>query len=382
MNFDNAKESFVGEKRIRRWNFKAKKMEQEKGDVLRDRYGFPVNTAFISLYHQFATSLASEEEERCEKWDSWISYIQEEGSLGLEEENDGARCEAPLQLLERALSHYDATAGSTRDTRTRSGEPGTPKTAIVLQQLRSLVQMGVPMHKRAQFWKIFLNTESAVVKGEYQTFSNFVESVRNGDLSVLDNFDDEGNGTKTKEDGSLKIRISPGDLMEWLIQIDKDLHRTFPDHPAMDEHGRNSLRRILGAFVVRNPDIGYCQGLNFLAAAFLLFFDEEDAYWCFVIMVEELLSGYFDPMMIAPQVDALSFAHVLKQENPTLASHLESLEVDIPTAISGWLLVAFMNALPMETCLRVWDVFFFEKSPVVLFRVGLALVDIYSQVSV
>jgi hypothetical protein len=232
------------------------------------------------------------------------------------------------------------------------------------------------MHKRAQFWKIFLNTESAVVKGEYQTFSNFVESVRNGDLSVLDNFDDEGNGTKTKEDGSLKIRISPGDLMEWLIQIDKDLHRTFPDHPAMDEHGRNSLRRILGAFVVRNPDIGYCQGLNFLAAAFLLFFDEEDAYWCFVIMVEELLSGYFDPMMIAPQVDALSFAHVLKQENPTLASHLESLEVDIPTAISGWLLVAFMNALPMETCLRVWDVFFFEKSPVVLFRVGLALVDI------
>lgn len=40
----------------------------------------------------------------------------------------------------------------------------------------------------------------------------------------------------------------------------------------------------------------------------------------------------------------------------------------------------FINSLPLESCLRVWDVLFFEGSAVVLFRVALALVDVYQKV--
>ena len=45
-----------------------------------------------------------------------------------------------------------------------------------------------------------------------------------------------------------------------------------------------------------------------------------------------------------------------------------------------WFLCLFVNSLPLETCLRVWDAFFFERCASVLFRIGLALVDIYAQV--
>lgn len=42
-------------------------------------------------------------------------------------------------------------------------------------------------------------------------------------------------------------------------QIDKDLTRTFPGHPNMDQNGLKSLREILMAFSLHRPDIGYCQ---------------------------------------------------------------------------------------------------------------------------
>ena len=39
------------------------------------------------------------------------------------------------------------------------------------------------------------------------------------------------------------------------------------------------LRNVLTAFVVRNPTVGYCQGVNFIAARLLCCMDEEEAFW-------------------------------------------------------------------------------------------------------
>lgn len=49
---------------------------------------------------------------------------------------------------------------------------------------------------------------------------------------------------------------------DWNLQIEKDLHRTFPGHPVMDGTGRSALRRILAAYARRNPTVGYCQVLS------------------------------------------------------------------------------------------------------------------------
>ena len=53
---------------------------------------------------------------------------------------------------------------------------------------------------------------------------------------------------------------------EFLISLTyvllKDLPRTFPGHPALDEDGRNALRRLLTAYARHNPSVGYCQVFN------------------------------------------------------------------------------------------------------------------------
>lgn len=55
--------------------------------------------------------------------------------------------------------------------------------------------------------------------------------------------------------------------------IQRDVHRTFPAHEFFRESGgagQDSLYKICKAYAVQDPEVGYCQGLSFLAAALLL----------------------------------------------------------------------------------------------------------------
>jgi hypothetical protein len=81
------------------------------------------------------------------------------------------------------------------------------------------------------------------------------------------------------------------------------------------------------------------------------------------------------------QVDQLVFRHLVDVGFPRLSAHLESLGAHVAGVSTQWFLCLFVNSLPLETCLRVWDIFFFERCSSVLFRMALALVDIYAQAS-
>ena len=62
---------------------------------------------------------------------------------------------------------------------------------------------------------------------------------------------------------------------EAMLQIEQDIHRTFSNlklfKPGSDLHGH--LRTVLGAFVIHRPDVGYVQGMSYLAGMFLLYMD-------------------------------------------------------------------------------------------------------------
>ncbi|KAJ8748307.1 hypothetical protein K2173_001726 [Erythroxylum novogranatense] len=158
-------------------------------------------------------------------------------------------------------------------------------------------------------------------------------------------------------------------------QIDHDLPRTFPGHPWLDTpEGHAALRRVLVGYSFRDSDVGYCQGLNYVAALLLLVMKtEEDAFWMLAVLLENVLvNDCYTNNLSGCHVEQRVFKDLLAKQCPRIAAHLEELEFDVSLVATEWFLCLFSKSLPSETTLRVWDVLFYEGAKV-LFHVALAI---------
>jgi hypothetical protein len=78
---------------------------------------------------------------------------------------------------------------------------------------------------------------------------------------------------KTK--GDYEFFLKEGETSKWLCDIDKDLGRTYPSHPLFNVEsgqgitGQKALRNVLQAYAGFNPEVGYCQSMNYICG-FLL----------------------------------------------------------------------------------------------------------------
>ncbi|KAL9596137.1 MAG: hypothetical protein Q9219_005998 [cf. Caloplaca sp. 3 TL-2023] len=175
--------------------------------------------------------------------------------------------------------------------------------------------------------------------------------------------------------------------------IERDLHRTFPDnvHFKPDQptlQGRetpllSSLRRVLQAFAIHHPQIGYCQSLNFLAGLLLLFLPEEKTFWMLHIITSEYLPGTHEISLEGANVDLWVLMLALKESSPGIWAKVGVGDEDVgsihtarlpPISLctTSWFMSMFIGTLPIETVLRVWDIVFYEGSKT-LFRIALAI---------
>ncbi|XP_070451869.1 TBC1 domain family member 2A isoform X7 [Equus przewalskii] len=160
-------------------------------------------------------------------------------------------------------------------------------------------------------------------------------------------------------------------------QIELDLNRTFPNNKHFtcpSSSFPEKLRRVLLAFSWQNPSIGYCQGLNRLAAIALLVLDEEEsAFWCLVAIVESIMpADYYSKTLTSSQVDQRVLQDLLSEKLPRLMAHLGQHRVDLSFITFNWFLVVFADSLISSILLQVWDAFLYEGTKVV-FRYALAI---------
>ncbi|XP_024960712.1 TBC1 domain family member 2B-like [Cynara cardunculus var. scolymus] len=158
-------------------------------------------------------------------------------------------------------------------------------------------------------------------------------------------------------------------------QIDHDLPRTFPGHPWLDTaEGHAAVRRVLVGYSFRDSDVGYCQGLNYVAALLLLVMrTEEEAFWMLAVLLENVLvSDCYTDNLSGCHVEQRVFKDLLSKKCPRLSAHLEAMGFDISLVATEWFLCLFSKSLPSETTMRVWDVLFYEGAQV-LFNIALAI---------
>ncbi|KTW28822.1 hypothetical protein T552_04115 [Pneumocystis carinii B80] len=162
-----------------------------------------------------------------------------------------------------------------------------------------------------------------------------------------------------------------------VVQIDMDVYRTMPNNVFFGGKGPGvpKLRNVLLAFSRHNTQIGYCQGMNVIAAMLLLTHaTEEDAFYVLVSIVENILPPYyFTPDLLASRADQRVLTRYVSELCPRIHNHFKKLSVDLEAVTFNWFLTVFTDCLSPEILFRVFDLLFIEGN-VYLFRVSIAII--------
>lgn len=163
-------------------------------------------------------------------------------------------------------------------------------------------------------------------------------------------------------------------------QIEMDIHRTLTDNVFFRKGpGVTKLKEVLLAYSRRNPQVGYCQGMNLITASLLLVMPTaEDAFWLLTTIIENVLpQHYYDHSLLASRADQQVLRQYVTEVLPKLSAHLDELGIELEALTFQWFLSVFTDCLSAEALFRVWDVIFcFNDGSTFLFQIALALLKL------
>lgn len=177
--------------------------------------------------------------------------------------------------------------------------------------------------------------------------------------------DAEKGRSKYPKDYYKKLLKAPADN-DCCNQIDMDVNRCFRGHVlymARYSDGQSALFNILRAYSVHDKEVGYCQGMCEIAALFLMFMPEEDAFWTLM----EFLNGQkfamraiFLPGFPALHVSLHCHDELIKMNLKKLYDKFQDQNITSMMYATKWFITLFIDLIPFEFYLRLWDVLFFE----------------------
>ncbi|KAL3454337.1 TBC-domain-containing protein [Aspergillus insuetus] len=262
--------------------------------------------------------------ERSVRWNEFLRKVR------AERRKEGEAAAAAAAASDRPLQAVDMPEVSLADGEMvgisglgNKGKVGRAK----WREFRVLVLGGIPVALRSKIWSECSGASSMRVPGYYDDLVKGVGG-DDPDTSVV-------------------------------AQIDMDINRTLTDNVFFRKGpGVSKLKEVLLAYSRRNPEVGYCQGMNLIAASLLLITPTaEDTFWLLTSMIEVILpKHYYDHGLLASRADQVVLRQYITQILPKLSDHLESLGVELEALTFQWFLSVFTDCLSAEALYRVWDV--------------------------
>lgn len=160
-----------------------------------------------------------------------------------------------------------------------------------------------------------------------------------------------------------------GSTCKWAHLIDMDTPRTCFGTPKFDDTHRESLRRVLYAYSIYNPEVGYCQGMNFIVGILLLVSccAEEETFWMFACLMEDhLLHGFYQEKFPLLHRYLHVFGQLVESQLPELGEHFRQENLQPSDYLQQWFLTLFVNVLPLPAVLIIWDSIMCKGLPVLL----------------
>ncbi|KAM9238237.1 TBC1 domain family member 1 isoform 2-T2 [Dugong dugon] len=271
--------------------------------------------------------------------------------LRMEKENQKLQASENDLLNKRLKLDYEEITPCLKEVTTvwekMLSTPGRSKIKFDMEKMHSAVGQGVPRHHRGEIWKFLAE--------QYHLRHQFPSKQQPKDMPYKE---------------LLKQLTSH----QHAILI--DLGRTFPTHPYFSAQlgaGQLSLYNILKAYSLLDQEVGYCQGLSFIAGILLLHMSEEEAFKMLKFLMFDMgLRKQYRPDMIILQIQMYQLSRLLHDYHRDLYDHLEEHEIGPSLYAAPWFLTMFASQFPPGFVARVFDMIFLQGSEVI-FKVALSL---------
>eukprot|EP00927_Polykrikos_kofoidii_P050740 TRINITY_DN44620_c0_g1_i1.p1 TRINITY_DN44620_c0_g1~~TRINITY_DN44620_c0_g1_i1.p1 ORF type:complete len:367 (+),score=48.37 TRINITY_DN44620_c0_g1_i1:159-1259(+) len=163
----------------------------------------------------------------------------------------------------------------------------------------------------------------------------------------------------------------------WTERIAVDIGRTFPELESFDEVQQQRLLRVLNAYANYKPEVGYCQGVNFVAGLLLLVSDhEQESFSVLICLMDRLgLPGFYSDKLVLLRRYLRACDRMVADTVPELRDHFLRESVQPALYLHRWFLTLFINCFPLSMVMVIWDVIVCEGLPVIL-RIAVSILQV------
>ena len=143
-------------------------------------------------------------------------------------------------------------------------------------------------------------------------------------------------------------------------QIIKDIKRTYSGmkyfDPQKSNEGFKKLHRLLIA-ISSYKDVGYLQGINFIAASFLWHCNEEYAYFLIIRLFEKLrlVKLYSENLQHVEEKCDDFFENVLEQSSPKIYNNLKEKNIKSTMILAEWIITLGFSTIPLVNHIQIFS---------------------------
>ena len=159
---------------------------------------------------------------------------------------------------------------------------------------------------------------------------------------------------------SLPAKPLPAHYSEVNERIKEDIERTFSEVPLFSSFCKGRLLTLLQEYSKNDTEIGYCQGMNYLAGLLIFFISDDEL----ALRAFSALMSYWRELYIKGMPKLFDLLEQLNSQMseiiPEVHQHLTKHEIQLNGLFSHVFLTAFTYHVPFPLAVKIFDLFLLD----------------------